>query len=65
MKKYIEESIALINEELKNYTKATTVRMTEASGGYEDTEEFILKKEVDSDKDIEITETVVEKVILR
>ena len=59
--KYIEESIALINEELKNYTKATTVRMTEASGGYEDTEEFVLKKEVDSDKDIEITETVVEK----
>lgn len=50
--KYIEESIALINEELKNYTKATTVRMTEASGGYEDTEEFVLKKEVDSDKDI-------------
>ena len=59
--KYIEESIALINEELRNYTKATTVRITEASGGYEDTEEFILKKEVDSDKDIEITETVVEK----
>ena len=59
--KYIEESIVLINEELRNYTKATTVRITEASGGYEDTEEFILKKEVDSDKDIEITETVVEK----
>lgn len=59
--KYIEESIALINEELRNYTKATTVRITEASGGYEDTEEFILKKEVDSDKDIEITEAVVEK----
>ncbi|WP_286033790.1 DEAD/DEAH box helicase family protein [Fusobacterium necrogenes] len=59
--KYIEESIALINEELRNYTKATTVRITEASGGYEDTEEFILKKEVDFDKDIEITETVVEK----
>ena len=59
--KYIEESIDLINEELRNYTKATTVRITEASGGYEDTEEFILKKEVDSDKDIEITEIVVEK----
>lgn len=59
--KYIEESIDLINEELRNYTKATTVRITEASGGYEDTEEFVLKKEVDSDKDIEITETVVEK----
>lgn len=59
--KYIEESISLINEELRNYTKATTVRMSEASGGYEDTEEFVLKKEVDSDKDIEITETVVEK----
>lgn len=59
--KYIEESIVLINKELRNYTKATTVRITEASGGYEDTEEFILKKEVDSDKDIEITETVVEK----
>ena len=59
--KYIEESIVLINEELRNYTKATTVRITEASGGYEDTEEFILKKEVDSDKDIEITETIVEK----
>lgn len=59
--KYIEESIVLINEELRNYTKTTTVRITEASGGYEDTEEFILKKEVNSDKDIEITETVVEK----
>lgn len=59
--KYIKESITLINEELRNYTKSITIRMTEASAGYEDTEEFILKKEVDSDKDIEMNETVVEK----
>lgn len=59
--KYIKESITLINDELRNYTKSTTIRMTEASAGYEDTEEFILKKEVDSDKEIEMNETVVEK----
>ncbi|WP_278836294.1 hypothetical protein [Fusobacterium varium] len=59
--RYIEESIDLINEELKNYTKATSVRMTEASGGYEDSDEFILKKEIESDKDIEASERVIEK----
>lgn len=57
--KYIEESILLINEELKNYVKATSVRITEASGEYGDAEEFTLKKEIDFDKDIEITEKVV------
>lgn len=59
--RYIEESIALINEDLKNYTKTTSVRMTEASGGYEDSDEFILKKEGESNKDIELSERVVEK----
>lgn len=59
--KYIKESTDLINDELKNYTKATSVRMTEANGGYEDSDEFILKKEIESDRDIEISERVVEK----
>lgn len=59
--KYIKESIDLINDELKNYTKATSVRLTEANGGYEDSDEFILKKEIESDRDIEISERVVEK----
>lgn len=59
--KYINESIDLINEELKNYKKTTAVRITDASGEYENTEEFILKKESDIDTDIDSSETVIQK----
>lgn len=57
---YIKESIEKINEELKGYTRATSIRITDSSGEYENTEKFILKREADKEADIEI-DTLEEK----